>query len=199
MYWKVAIRSLWSFLFSRLNKHSLSQPFSIGEMLQAPIIFMVLFWTCSNRPMSWRPRAECSTAGEVSRRWSTENNHLPRSNGCSTSGAAQYTVVFLGCKCTLWGHVEVFINQHPQVLLLRAALNPFSVQPAFMFGIVLTQGRIFHLALLNLMNWTTSPACPDPSGWHPFLSSCYSQHTDVIHKLAEDILNSTVQLIKKSW
>ena len=34
---------------------------------------------------------------------------------------------------------ELLINQHPQVLLLRAALNPFSTQPAFVLGSASTQ------------------------------------------------------------
>ena len=33
-------------------------------------------------------------------------------------------VGFLDCKRTLLAHVELLINQHPQVLLLRASLNP---------------------------------------------------------------------------
>jgi len=34
-------------------------------------------------------------------------------------------VGLLGCKQALLGHVELLVNQHHQVLLFRAALNPF--------------------------------------------------------------------------
>ena len=45
--------------------------------------------------------------------------------------AAQGTVGLWSCKCTLPGYVELLVNQHPEVLLLRAALHPFSTQPVF--------------------------------------------------------------------
>jgi len=38
---------------------------------------------------------------------------------------AQHTVGLLGCEHTLSAHVQLFVHQHPQVLLGRAALNPF--------------------------------------------------------------------------
>ena len=34
---------------------------------------------------------------------------------------------FPGCKRTLLAYVESFINQHSQILLLRAALKPFYI------------------------------------------------------------------------
>ena len=46
--------------------------------------------------------------------------------GHSAFDAAQDTVGFLGCERTLLGHVELLVNQHPQVLL-RAALTLLSV------------------------------------------------------------------------
>jgi len=58
-------------------------------------------------------------------------NHIPLPAGHASLDAAQDTAVFLDCKCTLPGHVELLSTSNPQVLLLRAALNPFSVQPVF--------------------------------------------------------------------
>ena len=52
--------------------------------------------------------------------------------------AAQGTVGLLGCERTLLGHVELLIHQHPQALLLRAALNPFSAQAVSVFVTALT-------------------------------------------------------------
>jgi len=56
-------------------------------------------------------------------------------------------VGFLGCERTLLACVRFFIHQYPQVLLGRAALNPFIAQPVLILGIALT----LHLALLNPM------------------------------------------------
>jgi len=64
---------------------------------------------------------------------------LPQPAGHASRDAAQDTVGLLGCEHTLQGHVKLHINQQPQVLLLRAALNPFSIQPIFVFGIALIQ------------------------------------------------------------
>ena len=62
-------------------------------------------------------------------------NPLPRPAGHSSLDAAQDTVGFLGCECTLSAHAQLFIHQHLQVLLLRAALEPLSAQPVLVFGI----------------------------------------------------------------
>jgi len=58
--------------------------------------------------------------------------------------AGHSSVVFSGCKSTLATHVKVLINQHLQVILLRAVLSPFFTQPVFVLGIALTQ--VWHLA-----------------------------------------------------
>jgi len=58
-------------------------------------------------------------------------NHLPRPAAHAAGDAGQDTVGFPGCECTLLAHVKLFVPQHPQVLLSRAAFNPFIPQPAW--------------------------------------------------------------------
>jgi len=53
-------------------------------------------------------------------------NPLPHPAGHAALDAAQDTGGFLGCKRTLPVHVELRIHQYPQVLPLRAALEPLS-------------------------------------------------------------------------
>lgn len=81
------------------------------------------------------------------------NNHLPSSACHTTFNAAQDTAVFVGCEDALLGFVELFLNQHAQFILVRAAINPFTTQPAFVFGVVLTQAQNSHLLLSNLMKF----------------------------------------------
>jgi len=81
-------------------------------------------------------------------------NHLPRPAGHAAFDAAQDMVGLLGCKRTLSGHVELLVNQHPQVLLLSASLNPLSAQPVFVLGIAQPVCSTLHLALLNFMKFT---------------------------------------------
>ena len=78
-------------------------------------------------------------------------NHLPLPAAGHTSlDATQDIVGLLGCKHTLLAHVESFINQHPQILLLRAAPKPFSVQPVSVLGVTLTQVQDLALGLVEL-------------------------------------------------
>jgi len=65
-------------------------------------------------------------------------NHLPRPAGHVSLDVAQDMVGLLGCERTLPGHADLLINHHHQVLLFRAALNPFSTQPLFVHGIAPT-------------------------------------------------------------
>ena len=64
--------------------------------------------------------------------------------------ATQDTVGLLGCMCTLLAHVESFINQHLQILVLRSALKPFSTQ-RMCLGLLQPICRTLQLALLNFM------------------------------------------------
>ena len=72
------------------------------------------------------------------------NNHLPLLTGHSSFDAPQDTVGLQGCKCMLLAHVQLFVDQDPQVLLYRAALSEFS-QSVLLSGITSTQ--VQHLAI----------------------------------------------------
>lgn len=66
--------------------------------------------------------------------------------------AAEDTVGFLDCKCTMLGRIEFLIHQQLQVPLFLSALNPFFSQPVFWFWVAPTRHRTLHLALLNFMS-----------------------------------------------
>lgn len=103
-------------------------------------------------------------------------NHLPQPVGHDACDAAQDAFGFLNNKCTLLPHVELLMNQHTQVLLLRASVNSFSTQPAAVFGIFLIY---MHLILLNFMKFTQaclSQGCQEPSGWYSFPLDCQPHH-----------------------
>jgi len=84
-------------------------------------------------------------------------NHLPQPAGLSSLYATQDMVGFLGCKCILLGHVELLINKHPQVLIARAALNPFSAQPVLILRVALMHVQDLALGLGELHEVHTSP------------------------------------------
>jgi len=76
-------------------------------------------------------------------------NPLPRPAGHTAGDAAQGSVGLLGCECTWLGHAQLFIHQYPQVLLGRAALNPFTPQPVVIPGVALTQVQDLAFGLVE--------------------------------------------------
>ena len=84
-------------------------------------------------------------------------NPLPHPAAHAAGYAAQDMVGFLGCECTLPGHAKPLINQHSQVLLVRAALNPYFAQPVFVLGIASTHIQHLALGLVELHEVCTGP------------------------------------------
>lgn len=94
---------------------------------------------------------------------------------------------------------KVLINQQPRVLVLRAALNPFSAQPVFVLGTVLTQ--VQNLVLVELHEvFIVPPLKPvqTPLDIIPSLQcvKCTTQ-LEVICKVAECTLNPPSMLVTK--
>ena len=83
-------------------------------------------------------------------------NHLPQPPGHTSLDASQDMVGPLDCKRTLPAHVEFFINQHSQILLLRAApKQPFPTQPVAVLEIAPTQMQDLALALVDIRTEVT--------------------------------------------
>ncbi|KAK4821259.1 hypothetical protein QYF61_017137 [Mycteria americana] len=200
-YWKAAIRSRQSLLFSRLNNpNSLSLS---SQKCSSPLtIFMALLWTHSNRSMSFLMLGapEVNTVLQVGPH-DRRGGESPQPAGHASFDAAQDMVGFLGCKQALPGHVELLINQHPQVLLLRAALSPFSVQPVFVLGIAPTHVQDLALGLVELHEVHMGPPLKPvkvPLDGIPSLQRviCTTQ-LGIIGKLAEGALNPAVHVTNK--
>ncbi|KAK4831476.1 hypothetical protein QYF61_017724 [Mycteria americana] len=132
----------------------LSQPIFIGEVLQPsdhlcglPLDSLqqvhVLF-------MLGAPELDAVLQVESHQSGAEGQNHLCRPAGHASFYAAQDTVGLLGCERTLSAHIELLINQQPQVLLLRAAFSPFFSQPVFVLGIALTHVQDLALGLVEL-------------------------------------------------
>jgi len=103
------------------------------------------------------PELDAGLPGGVSAERSRGAEPRPLPCAHADRDAAQGTVGCLCCECTLPGCVELLVNQHPQVLLLRVALNSFSTQPVFVLGIALTHVQDLALGLVELhsvLHWT---------------------------------------------
>ncbi|KAK4816463.1 hypothetical protein QYF61_017191 [Mycteria americana] len=118
---------LW-LLFSRLNNPN-SQPFLIGEVFHPPDHFrgppLDPLQQVHVFPVLRAPELDAVLQVGSQQRGVKGQNHLPRPAGHASFDAAQDMVGLLGCKHTLPAAVQLFIHQYPQVLLHRAALNPF--------------------------------------------------------------------------
>jgi len=76
-------------------------------------------------------------------------NHLLQPTGHTSFDAAQDMVGLLSSERTLSAQVQLFIHLYPQVLLLRASLNPFIPQPVLIPGFALTQVQDLALGLVE--------------------------------------------------
>jgi len=118
-------------------------------------------------------------------------------------GAAQSRVALLGCQHTLPGHAELLINQHPQVLLLRAALNPFCTQPVFVLGLASTDVQEFALGLVELdeVHTPLQPVKVPVDGIPSLQRVDHLTQLGVIGKLGEGALNPAIsdRDVKQRW
>jgi len=123
-------------------------------------------------------------------------NPLPRPAGHTAGDAAQDEVGFLCCKRTLLAHVQLFIHWYPQVLVGRAALNPFIPQPVLTLGLTSTHAQDLALGLVEthevhmdpLLQLVQVPLEGILSFW---CVNCTTQ-LGVICKLAEGVLDPAV-------
>ncbi|KAK4827563.1 hypothetical protein QYF61_019187 [Mycteria americana] len=201
--WKAARRSPRSLL--QAEQPQLSQPVFVGEVLQPsghlhgpPLDLLQQLHVL----LMLRPPELHAVLQMGSHKSGVEGqNHLPQPAGHASFDAAQDTVGFLGCKCTLPGHVELLINQHPHVLLLRAALNPFSAQPVFVLGIALTHVQDLALGFVELHEVHTGPPLKPVrvplDGIPPLQHVDCTTQLGVVGKLAEGALNATVHVADK--
>ncbi|PKU42978.1 hypothetical protein llap_6739 [Limosa lapponica baueri] len=110
-------------------------------------------------------------------------------------------VGFLSCQCTLLAQIELLICHHPQVFLLRATVNSFSAQPAFVLGIALIHMQDLALGLVELHEVSTDPPLKPVN--NPLDGFASLQHVDcstqlgVIGTLAEGALNPTIHVTNK--
>lgn len=140
----------------RSPQSQLSQPFYTAEVLQPPDhpccpppdlfqefhAFLVL--SCTSR-------AGCSWRWDLTRVEVEKNPPLSQPAGHTSFDTDQDTDGFLGCKCMVLIHSELFVYQCPQVLLHGAALNLFSASLCWCWGLLQPRWGTWLLALLNFM------------------------------------------------
>lgn len=121
-------------------------------------------------------------------------NALPHPAVHTVFDACPGTAGLVGCERTWLGNVQHIIHQHPQVLLPRAAINPFSVKLLFLLRIAL---KALHLALLSFrfaQCLLSNLPLDDTPSLQPV--NCTVQ-LSVVDKLAESSLKATIHVATK--
>lgn len=91
-------------------------------------------------------------------------------------------LAFSGLKSTLLGPV-LLLHPHPQVLLCRVSVSPFSAQTVFVLRIALMHVQDLAPDLLEVHKVCTK-ACQGHSGCHPLLPVCQCNEADLLPRVA---------------
>ncbi|GAB0207267.1 hypothetical protein GRJ2_003192300 [Grus japonensis] len=127
------------------------------------------------------------------------DNHFPTPAGHTVSDTSQDAICRLGHLGTLLAHIQLVVNQHPQVLFCRAAFQPLFPKPVVCHGVVVTQVQDLALSLVEPHTIGLGPSI------QPVQISLQSLPTlkqidtptqlGVICKLTEGIFNPLIQII----
>ncbi|KAK4828781.1 hypothetical protein QYF61_000806 [Mycteria americana] len=77
------------------------------------------------------------------------HDHFPSPAGHTISDTSQDAIGFLGHLGTLLAHIQVAVNQHPQVLFCQAAFQPLFPKPVALHGVVVAQVQDLALGLVK--------------------------------------------------
>ncbi|KAK4812678.1 LOW QUALITY PROTEIN: hypothetical protein QYF61_012188 [Mycteria americana] len=77
------------------------------------------------------------------------HNHFPSPAGHAILDTSQDAIGFLGHLGTLLAHIQVAVNQHPQVLFHQAAFQPLFPKPVALHGVAVAQVQDLALGLVK--------------------------------------------------
>ncbi|KAK4823194.1 hypothetical protein QYF61_027203 [Mycteria americana] len=129
------------------------------------------------------------------------HDHFPSPAGHAILDTSQDAIGFLGHLGTLLAHIQLAVNQHPQVLFCQAAFQPLFPKPVALHGVVVAQVQDLALGLvkphtIDLSPWIQPVQVPLQS--LPTLKQINTPaQLGVICKLTEGALDPFVQIIYK--
>ncbi|KAK4819032.1 hypothetical protein QYF61_024397 [Mycteria americana] len=77
------------------------------------------------------------------------HNHFPSPAGHAIFDTSQDAIGFLGHLGTLLAHIQLAVNQHPQVLFCLAAFQPLFPKPVALHGVAVAQVQDLALGLVK--------------------------------------------------
>ncbi|KAK4823331.1 hypothetical protein QYF61_000933 [Mycteria americana] len=129
------------------------------------------------------------------------HDHFPSPAGHTIFDTSQDAIGFLGHLGTLLAHIQVAVNQHPQVLFHQAAFQPLFPKPVALHGAAVTQVQDLALGLVKPHTIDLGPSIQPvqvPLQSLPTLKQINTPaQLGVICKLIEGALDPFVQIIDK--
>ncbi|KAK4806232.1 hypothetical protein QYF61_013376 [Mycteria americana] len=129
------------------------------------------------------------------------HDHFPSPAGHAIFDTSQDAIGLLGHLGTLLAHIQVAVNQHPQVLLCLAAFQPLFPKPVALHGIVVAQMQDLALGLVEPHTIGLGPSIQPvqvPLQSLPTLKQINTPaQLGVVCKLTEGALDPFVQIIDK--
>ncbi|KAK4813467.1 hypothetical protein QYF61_006258 [Mycteria americana] len=129
------------------------------------------------------------------------HDHCPTPAGHAISDTSQDAIGFLGHLGTLLAHIQLAVNQHPQVLLCQAAFQPLFPKPVALHGVAVAQVQDPALGLVEPHTIGPSPSIQPvqvPLQSLPPLKQINTPtQLGVICKLTESTLDPLIQIIDK--
>ncbi|KAK4810518.1 hypothetical protein QYF61_004481 [Mycteria americana] len=135
------------------------------------------------------------------------DNHFPSPAGHAIFDTSQDAIGFLGHLGTLLAHIQLAVNQHPQVLFCWAAFQPLFPKPVALHGVAVAQVRDPALSLVEPHTIGLGPSIQPvqvPLQSLPTLQQINTPtQLGVICKLTEGALDPFIQItdkdIKQNW
>ncbi|KAK4814498.1 hypothetical protein QYF61_020860 [Mycteria americana] len=129
------------------------------------------------------------------------HDHFPSPAGHAIFDTSQDAIGFLGRLGTLLAHIQLAVNQHPQVLFRQAAFQPLFPKPVALHGVAVTQVQDLALGLVEPHTIGPSPSIQPgqiPLQSLPTLKLINTPtQLGVVCKLSEGALDPFVQIIDK--
>ncbi|KAK4806197.1 hypothetical protein QYF61_001120 [Mycteria americana] len=129
------------------------------------------------------------------------HDHFPTPAGHAIFDTSQDAIGFLGHLGTLLAHIQVAVNQHPQVLLCQAAFQPLFPKPVALHGAAVAQVQDLALGLVEPHTIDLGPSIQPvqvPLQSLPTLKQINTPaQLGVVCKLTEGALDPLIQIIDK--
>ncbi|KAK4828257.1 hypothetical protein QYF61_024864 [Mycteria americana] len=181
--------------FLQAKQPQFPQPLLIRLVLQTLTSFVALLWTRSGTSMG----PKLNTVFEVQpHQYRVQgDNHFPSPAGHTISDTSQDAIGFLGHLGTLLAHIQLAVNQPPQVLFHQAAFQPLFPKPVALHGLVVTQVQDPALSLVEPHTIGLGPSIQPLQSLPTLKQINTAAQLGVICKLTEGALDPFVQIIDK--